>query len=42
MAFLARCPGEGAPHAFRTARRSDANQRANAAMDAFIDRHPRS
>ena len=30
---------EGAPHAFQVNWRGDANQRANAAMDAFLDRH---
>ncbi len=30
---------EGAPHAFQVDWRGDANQRANAAMDAFLDRH---
>jgi acetyl esterase/lipase len=30
---------QGAPHAFQTQWRGDANQRANAAMDAFLDRH---
>jgi acetyl esterase/lipase len=30
---------EGAPHAFQIQWRGDANQRANAAMDAFLDRH---
>ena len=30
---------EGAPHAFQTEWRSDANRRANAAMDAFLERH---
>lgn len=30
---------EDAPHAFQTEWRGEANQRANAAMDAFIERH---
>ena len=30
---------EGAPHAFQVNWRGEANQRANAAMDAFLDRH---
>ena len=30
---------EGAPHAFQIDWRGDANQRANAAMDAFLTRH---
>jgi acetyl esterase/lipase len=30
---------EGAPHAFQTNWRGEANRRANAAMDAFLDRH---
>ncbi len=30
---------EGAPHAFQVDWRGDANRRANAAMDAFLDRH---
>ncbi len=30
---------EGAPHAFQAEWRGDANQRANAAMDAFLARH---
>jgi acetyl esterase/lipase len=30
---------EGAPHAFQLNWRGEANQRANAAMDAFLDRH---
>jgi acetyl esterase/lipase len=30
---------EGAPHAFQVDWHGDANQRANAAMDAFLDRH---
>ena len=29
---------DGAPHAFQVEWRGDANQRANAAMDAFLDR----
>jgi acetyl esterase/lipase len=33
---------EGAPHAFQTEWRGEANRRANAAMDAFLDRHLRS
>jgi acetyl esterase/lipase len=32
---------DGAPHAFQTEWRSDANQRANLAMDDFLDRHLR-
>ena len=32
---------EGAPHAFQVQWRGEANQRANAAMDAFLDRHLR-
>jgi acetyl esterase/lipase len=32
---------EGAPHAFQVSWRGEANQRANAAMDAFLDRHLR-
>src|SRR5215831_16569123 len=32
---------EGAPHAFQIQWRGEANQRANAAMDAFLDRHLR-
>jgi acetyl esterase/lipase len=30
---------EGAPHAFQVEWRGEANRRANAAMDAFLDRH---
>lgn len=30
---------DGAPHAFQVDWRGDANRRANAAMDAFLDRH---
>ena len=30
---------EGAPHAFQVQWKGDANRRANAAMDAFLDRH---
>jgi hypothetical protein len=30
---------EGAPHAFQMVWHSEANQRANAAMDAFLDRY---
>lgn len=30
---------DGAPHAFQVQWRGEANQRANAAMDAFLDRH---
>jgi acetyl esterase/lipase len=30
---------DGAPHAFQMSWRGEANQRANAAMDAFLDRH---
>jgi acetyl esterase/lipase len=30
---------DGAPHAFQVNWRGEANQRANAAMDAFLDRH---
>jgi dipeptidyl aminopeptidase/acylaminoacyl peptidase len=30
---------EGAPHAFQVDWRGEANRRANAAMDAFLDRH---
>jgi hypothetical protein len=30
---------EGAPHAFQIDWRGEANRRANAAMDAFLDRH---
>jgi acetyl esterase/lipase len=33
---------EGAPHAFQRDWRSEANRRANAAMDAFLDRHLRA
>jgi len=29
---------EGAPHAFQVEWRGEANQRANATMDAFLDR----
>ena len=32
---------DGAPHAFQVDWRSEANQRANVAMDAFLDRHLR-
>jgi len=32
---------DGAPHAFQVDWRGQANQRANAAMDAFLDRHLR-
>jgi acetyl esterase/lipase len=32
---------EGAPHAFQVQWRGEANRRANAAMDAFLDRHLR-
>jgi dipeptidyl aminopeptidase/acylaminoacyl peptidase len=30
---------DGAPHAFQVDWRGEANQRANAAMDEFLDRH---
>ncbi len=30
---------DGAPHAFQTDWRGEANRRANAAMDAFLDAH---
>jgi dipeptidyl aminopeptidase/acylaminoacyl peptidase len=32
---------EGAPHAFQTEWRGEANRRANLAMDEFLDRHLR-